>query len=1018
MTWQERINKMFATAGDIKTALINNFTTRINNGTLKEPDLIDTLDAEVKKTLPVVMQPLVEVTQAQVIANPELALSPNVSILSSTSNLTKTVNGVLLDYNTVTGAYEQRYQPDIAATIVAAQALQGVVTTINQFSYGDIGSGGGGGTTPTDITAPQANGIMSTDVNSDSTGTYAAGDIISINFNEPVVTVLLTINDVSLNNSHTLGTGATLVANTPSNGYATRFDITLGTSPSVAASDILSVGIGKARDAANNANVVPISYVIPTIGSSTGGGTAPAASNMFSIVISDTNSDSTGSYGVGDLIAIRFTEPISTTLLTIGDITLNNSHTLGSNATMVPNNAIGGYASEFVITLGSTPTIATGDTLSIAINKAKGMNNNYNTVPINFTVPVIGSSSVTPITYYAETDTILLADTVPSGWLLADGSAVSRTVYAELFAAIGTTYGAGDGSTTFNLPNIPNTATEKSIIRATTSNSNVTTPVGNTIIIPDNGIVPEGYIELDGSWISIDAYPELYTLYGSTYGIDTTNRLFKLPNITTPTAIRYVSPTAIKPTNVSIRAYLTSDTIPNGFILANGATVSRVTYSSIFTAVGTTYGAGDGSTTFTLPTLPDSGSYKMYIGVDTTQETGDTFFLSGTPTVPSGYLRAAGQEVSKVTYSDLYASIGDKYGTAVDTTKFKLPNLGLAEVTGDISYVLSETTPIGMFNFSIFTDIDGNYLVAGSYNNSSIYRLRTSGDVVSVSTKSLNPFTPILSASKIAVFKTGTNNYDLLFAGGYETGTTPGSILIITDEIGNKLYTGVIPVTRAKHVFKYLGNNKFYLGSGISANYGPERYVYIGTLLSHSYGMSWSQVTSIPDSLAVESDRGCWLNDKVYVSPSANNSEIAAPMKIYVSIINDSITDVLHRVLVISSGENILNHGPGITCYARLVKLTDGTILIFSFYSANSTYYTRISKLNIINMTTAEVTFVKQYASEFDRAGIDANTMQIFDIVPLDNNRVLILNGTPSTSGNSIIFQYVTDGLSPYVIKV
>ena len=36
MTWQERINKMFATAGDIKTALINNFTTRINNGTLKE----------------------------------------------------------------------------------------------------------------------------------------------------------------------------------------------------------------------------------------------------------------------------------------------------------------------------------------------------------------------------------------------------------------------------------------------------------------------------------------------------------------------------------------------------------------------------------------------------------------------------------------------------------------------------------------------------------------------------------------------------------------------------------------------------------------------------------------------------------------------------------------------------------------------------------------------------------------------------------------------------------------------
>ena len=41
----------------------------------------------------------------------------------------------------------------------------------------------------------------------------------------------------------------------------------------------------------------------------------------------------------------------------------------------------------------------------------------------------------------------------PTGWLICDGSAVSRTTYAELFKVIGTSYGAGDGSTTFNLPN-------------------------------------------------------------------------------------------------------------------------------------------------------------------------------------------------------------------------------------------------------------------------------------------------------------------------------------------------------------------------------------------------------------------------------------------------------------------------------------------------------------------------------------------------------------------------------------
>lgn len=42
--------------------------------------------------------------------------------------------------------------------------------------------------------------------------------------------------------------------------------------------------------------------------------------------------------------------------------------------------------------------------------------------------------------------------TAPANWLLCDGTAVSRTTYADLFAAIGTTFGVGDGSTTFNVP--------------------------------------------------------------------------------------------------------------------------------------------------------------------------------------------------------------------------------------------------------------------------------------------------------------------------------------------------------------------------------------------------------------------------------------------------------------------------------------------------------------------------------------------------------------------------------------
>ena len=44
--------------------------------------------------------------------------------------------------------------------------------------------------------------------------------------------------------------------------------------------------------------------------------------------------------------------------------------------------------------------------------------------------------------------------TAPDGWLLCNGAAISRAVYADLFAVVGTTFGAGNGSTTFNIPDL------------------------------------------------------------------------------------------------------------------------------------------------------------------------------------------------------------------------------------------------------------------------------------------------------------------------------------------------------------------------------------------------------------------------------------------------------------------------------------------------------------------------------------------------------------------------------------
>ena len=71
---------------------------------------------------------------------------------------------------------------------------------------------------------------------------------------------------------------------------------------------------------------------------------------------------------------------------------------------------------------------------------------------------------------------------VPSGFLECNGAAVSRSTYSALFAIIGTTYGAGDGSSTFNVPDLQdNVAVGKSGTKAlaSTGGANTVTSTGN-----------------------------------------------------------------------------------------------------------------------------------------------------------------------------------------------------------------------------------------------------------------------------------------------------------------------------------------------------------------------------------------------------------------------------------------------------------------------------------------------------------------------------------------------------------
>jgi microcystin-dependent protein len=70
------------------------------------------------------------------------------------------------------------------------------------------------------------------------------------------------------------------------------------------------------------------------------------------------------------------------------------------------------------------------------------------------TVGVLDPAGFTPSGIPAGQIIYVATSSAPTGYLKANGAAVSRTTYATLFAAIGTTFGVGDGSTTFNLPDL------------------------------------------------------------------------------------------------------------------------------------------------------------------------------------------------------------------------------------------------------------------------------------------------------------------------------------------------------------------------------------------------------------------------------------------------------------------------------------------------------------------------------------------------------------------------------------
>ena len=73
-------------------------------------------------------------------------------------------------------------------------------------------------------------------------------------------------------------------------------------------------------------------------------------------------------------------------------------------------------------------------------------------------------------------------ESIPAGWLLCDGSEISRTEYANLYDAIGVCWGVGDGSTTFNLPDL-----RGMFLRGVSGDSNNDPDAADRVVLNDNG---------------------------------------------------------------------------------------------------------------------------------------------------------------------------------------------------------------------------------------------------------------------------------------------------------------------------------------------------------------------------------------------------------------------------------------------------------------------------------------------------------------------------------------------------
>ncbi len=276
-------------------------------------------------------------------------------------------------------------------------------------------------------------------------GYYKAGTVLNFPVTyDSSVTVTTTSGTPSL--ALTVGkdsAAATYASGSPGTALTFRYTVAAGQNGSLGLASPILLNSGTIKDAAGNSAV--LTFTPPNLGGVVIDTTPPAAAA--------TNPISAASGASTLTLTLTFSEPVDTRKVTLDNIAVNNGHSLGSGASVQPLNASGDYAASYLLTLNSSHTLVTGDTLTLAAANVVDRAGNVAGTDVVFTMP-----SLTAI-YYVNKAVASSGDCL--SWATAckhlqDALAKNPPSGSQIWVATGTYYPneatSGGPYSTFTIP--------------------------------------------------------------------------------------------------------------------------------------------------------------------------------------------------------------------------------------------------------------------------------------------------------------------------------------------------------------------------------------------------------------------------------------------------------------------------------------------------------------------------------------------------------------------------------------